>query len=197
MDRRVRSGTARIGLLGGTFDPPHWGHYLIAREACEALQLDRVMFIPCRRSPHKLGRRMSTADHRLAMIRLMTRGDAWASVSRVDVDGPDPSYSYKTAEAMAQIHHGADLVWILGSDQWEALPSWSHPEKLAAVVRFAVFPRPHPARPRRGMHMVRLEGRHDIAASDIRQRVSQNQSIKGLVPDSVARYIHKQQLYLS
>jgi nicotinate-nucleotide adenylyltransferase len=186
-----------IGLFGGTFDPPHWGHYLIAREASEQLGLDRVVFIPCRRSPHKPNSRMAAASQRLTMTRALVRGESWAEVSRFEIDGPEPSYSYQTAAHFARVHPQAALWWILGSDQWEALPRWSHPERLAGLVRFAVFPRPHPPRPRRGFRMDIVPLRLDISATVIRERCAAGASIKGLVPDAIARYIHKHRLYHS
>jgi len=188
-------GLQRIGLFGGTFDPPHTGHYLVARAACEQLRLDRVIFIPCRRSPHKPGRRMAGADERLAMTRALVRGEDWAEVSRVELDGPEPSFSHLTAEAMAVRHPGAALWWILGSDQWEALPRWKHPERLASRVRFAVFPRPAPPRARQGYRLDTVPVRFDISASVIRERCARGFSIKGLVPEAVARYIQSRRLY--
>jgi len=186
----------RLGLFGGTFDPPHWGHYLIAREAYERLALDRVIFLPCRQSPHKPGRKTTPPLARLEMTRALVRGEKWAEVSRFDLDRPGPSYSYETAEAFRSLEPKAELYWIMGSDQWDVLPTWSRPEKLAALVHFAVFPRPHAPTPRRGMRLHPLPSRHDISASQIRERVSEGKSIKGLVPDAVARYIHSRKLFV-
>lgn len=188
---------AHLGLFGGTFDPPHWGHYLVARAAMEQLRLDRVIFIPCRRSPHKPGRRMAPTEHRLALLRALLRGESWAGISKVELDRVGPSYSVDTAEFLARQHQGAVLHWIMGSDQWDALPQWREPERLAALVRFAVFPRPGPPRPRRGFRLDILEGRHDISASAIRRRVAGGLPVKGLVPDAVERYIRSHRLYLS
>jgi nicotinate-nucleotide adenylyltransferase len=187
----------RLALFGGTFDPPHWGHYLIARQAAELLALDKVIFIPCRRSPHKPGRRMASESARLAMTRALVRGEAWAEVSRVEMDGPEVSYSLDTAEHFRAQHPGAALFWIMGSDQWKALPRWKHPRRLAALVEFVVFPRPDPARARAGYRMIPLPLRHDLSASQIRERVAQGLPIKGLVPGAVARYIQDCRLYTS
>lgn len=195
MARSSQSPPVRLGLFGGTFDPPHWGHYLIAREARESLGLDRVIFLPCRQSPHKPGRKTSGAAVRLALVKMLIRGEKWAEVSRFDLDRRGPSYSYQTAEAFANRHPGAELYWIMGSDQWEVLPQWSHPDKLAACVRFAVFPRPKAPKPRRGMRLDVLSPRYDISASTIRDRVAEGKAIKGLVPESIARYIHSRKLY--
>ncbi|MDX6767728.1 MAG: nicotinate (nicotinamide) nucleotide adenylyltransferase [Candidatus Methylacidiphilales bacterium] len=182
----------RLGLFGGTFDPPHWGHYLAARDALEALSLDRVIFLPCRLSPHKSGTRPTPAAGRLRMLKAMLRGEKWAEISRWDMDRPGVCYSYLTAEAFSGLYPGAELFWIMGSDQWEALPRWKHPDRLAAVVHFAVFPRTEVPRPRRGMALHILPSRYDISATRIRERLRRRLPIKGLVPDPVARYIQNQ-----
>jgi len=195
MPRKSSPRPLRLGLFGGTFDPPHWGHFLAAREAREELGLDRVVFLPCRQSPHKTRLRSTAAEVRHAMVKALVRGEKWAEVSRVDLDRRGPSYSYLTAEALNLEHPGAELYWIMGSDQWEVLPSWSHPDRLARLVRFAVFPRPREPKPRKGMRLCVLASRYDVSASQIRSRVAGGKSIKGLVPEAVARIIQSRQLY--
>jgi len=196
MPRTPAPSPLRLGLFGGTFDPPHWAHFMAAREAREELGLDRVFFLPCRQSPHKTRQRSTAAEVRYELVRTLVRGEKWAEVSRVDLDRRGPSYSYLTAEAFSRSHPGAELYWIMGSDQWEVLTSWSHPERLARLVRFAVFPRPRDPKPRKGMRLCVLPSRYDVSASRIRCRVREGKSIKGLVPDPVARMILSRQLYI-
>ena len=122
----------RIALFGGTFDPPHLGHVRLAEAAREAVGLDEVRLLPCRVSPHKTGSEPTAAADRLAMLRLATAGLPWVVVDDCEVGREGPSYSYQTAEALAARFPEAKLFWLMGADQWDALPDWRHPERLAA-----------------------------------------------------------------
>ena len=111
----------RICLFGGTFDPIHLGHTHIARAAVEQLELDLVLFLPCRQSPHKTDQQHADAKHRLAMCRLATADFPWAEVNDHDLTSPPPSYSWRTAQAMQKNFPLAQLYWLMGTDQWDAL----------------------------------------------------------------------------
>jgi nicotinate (nicotinamide) nucleotide adenylyltransferase len=149
------SAPKRIALFGGTFDPVHLGHVHIARAARETAELDEVRFLPCRISPHKLGQVSAPAEDRLAMLRLATESLPWALVDDFELHSPEPSYSYVTAEALTRRLPDVEWFWIMGTDQWEALPRWKHPERLAACVTFLVLSRA-PVIPRRRPPFVRV-----------------------------------------
>ncbi len=163
------SPARRIGLFGGTFDPVHLGHIHLAGLARDALRLDEIRFIPCRISPHKSGGDPASAADRLAMLEIATRGMPWAVVDDSELTRPGPSFSYRTAEEMAGKFPGARLFWIMGGDQWRALPKWERPERLAAAVEFAVLPRGGPVpEPRPGFRLHVIPGGHPASATAIR-----------------------------
>ena len=184
----------KICLFGGTFDPIHLGHTHIAAAAVKELNLDRVIFLPCQQSPHKPGQRHASAQHRLAMCTLATEGINWAEVDDYDLITPAPSYSWRTAEAMHLRHPDAQLYWLMGTDQWKALPHWSRPEKLAQRVEFIVFTRGETPQPRDGYQMHAIEGAHPASATAIRQSPPCADTTTWLHPE-VANYIQAHDLY--
>lgn len=167
---------------------------MIARSAVEALDLDRVLFLPCRQSPHKLGDDHASAEHRLAMCQLATKGLDWAYVDEYDLLNPPPNYAWLTAQAMAQRFPGARLFWLMGTDQWQALPRWKHPEKLAELIEFIVFARGTCPTPRDGYRLHQVHGDHPASATAIRQSPYQAPATDWLHPD-VAQYIKTHRLY--
>ncbi len=184
-----------IALFGGSFDPVHLGHLEIARRAVEQMKLDRVIFLPCRLSPHKLGAPPpAPGADRLAMLELATAGLPWARVDDFDLVQPPPSYSYLTVAEMQRHHPSARLFWLLGKDQWDALPRWREPGKLAAAVEFIVFSRGGDPEPRAGWKMHHLPGTHPASATAIRREFA-----AGRVPDHLAPavldYIRSHGLY--
>ena len=122
----------RIALFGGTFDPVHLGHVQIARAAVEQLELDRVVFIPCRQSPHKDAATLAGEQDRITMLQLALASHPWAEVSDIETFLPPPSYSWVTAKAMREVFPVARLFWLLGEDQWQTIESWNRVESLAA-----------------------------------------------------------------
>lgn len=185
----------RIALFGGTFDPIHLGHVEIARRAKDLLELDEVRFLPCHTSPHKVGVTSAPAGDRLEMARLATRDLPWAVVDDFDLSRPPPSYSYETAEEMAHRFPGARLFWLMGADQWRALPRWKEPERLAKLVEFIVFARNGAPEPHPGWTMHFLKGTHPASATAIRQALAEGQTgLSGLAPE-VENFIRKQRLY--
>ena len=185
-----------IALFGGTFDPPHLGHLDIAREAATRCALDRVIFIPCRQSPHKMDRSPVSSDDRIEMLRRCTSGEPWAEISRVEIDRDGPSYSWKTAEHFASLNPDARLHWILGEDQWSKLETWSRPERLRNLLTFIVFPRNgrDPA-PRKGYRHHTLDLVHPASATEIRARLQSGARNDCSLHPSVSEYIRNHHLY--
>lgn len=185
---------AKIGIFGGTFDPVHLGHVHLATLAKNALDLDEVRFLPCRISPHKSGTAPASGEDRCEMLRLATADLPWAVVDDYELEKDGPSYSYQTAEAMAERFPGTPLFWIMGGDQWDALPRWSHPERLAEAVEFAVLARGETPQPRDGYRMHVIHGDHPASATEIRKSFSIGQAADWL-DDAVLRHIGARQLY--
>lgn len=189
------TGPRRIALFGGSFDPVHEGHIEVAKTAVEALNLDEVRFIPCRISPHKQEAPPASPEARLEMLSLAVANLPWASIDDTELKEPPPSYSYKTAARIQQEEPDAQLFWLLGTDQWESLPCWKFPEKLAEMLEFIVFRRGPLPKPRDGWRMKSIEGHHPASSSAIRRAVKDGEiPLEWLNPD-VWRFIEKESLY--
>ena len=184
----------KLCLFGGTFDPIHRGHTHIAAAAVEALGLNRVIFLPCQQSPHKTGQSHASGQHRLAMCQLAIEELSWAEVDDHDLITPAPSYSWRTAEAMYSRFPTAHLYWLMGTDQWQALPQWSRPEELARQVEFIVFTRGETPQPREGYRMHAIDGAHPASATAIRQSPISSNTASWLHPE-VANYIQAHDIY--
>ncbi len=187
----------RIALFGGTFDPIHLGHLELATRAREALALDEVRFLPCHTSPHKPGVTSAPPADRLEMVRLATRGLPWATADDFDLVAPPPAYSYRTAEAMARRFPAAKLFWIMGADQWRALPEWKEPERLAELVEFIVAARDGAPEPRPGWRMHPLAGCHPASATAIRRELAAGRGADGWLDPAVAEHISRHRLYIA
>lgn len=189
------SAPRKIALFGGTFDPVHRGHVHLAGLAQQALGLDEVRFVPCWISPHKPDRQPAPAADRLEMLGLATADLPWAVVDDCELRCAGPSYSFATAEAMRAGFPAARLFWILGGDQWAALPQWRYPQRLAACVEFIVLSRGKPPEPRAGYVMHALAGGHPAAASAIREALAQGQTHHPWLHPAVADLIVRRRLY--
>ena len=188
----------KIGLFGGTFDPVHLGHIHLATLARNALALDEIRFLPCQISPHKSGTTPTSGMDRCEMLRRATAEFPWALVDDFELHQQGPSYSYQTAQAMAEKFPHAQLYWIMGGDQWDALPRWKHPEQLAARVEFIVLARGEIPQPRDGYRLHVVPGQHPASATEIRKAISTNSPIhqEWLAP-AVADWIAHHGLYHS
>lgn len=201
---------ARIGILGGTFDPVHLGHLAIAEAARTALGLERVLFLPAGSPPHKPGEVDAPTADRVAMVELAIAGHPGFEVSRVDVDRPGPSYTADSVERIAVAEraagHEPDLVLIMSAETLAELPEWHEPARLLATCRVAVVPRPgHPrpdpawieaSFPGQADRIVAIDGpRLAISSTDIRERIATGRSVRQLLPAAVARYIVDHGLY--
>lgn len=205
-----RRNRARYGILGGTFDPPHVGHLVLAQEIYARLDLDRVWFVPAGEPPHKAGRFISPATDRLAMVRLAIGDDTRFAVSTIELERAGPSYSADSLEILRD-HWGAgaDLIFIMGWDMLVFLPQWHAPERVVAAVDFLAAV--HRAGvPVTADEIERLEAcvpglreklivvpapQLDVSATDLRERVASGLPIRYLVPDAVRGYIEERKLY--
>ena len=195
----------RIGIFGGTFDPPHLGHLVLAEAAREQLQLDKVLWVVAGQSPLKPQGAATSVEVRLQLAQAAIAGHPAFAVSRVDVDRPGPHYSVDTVALIAAQHPGAALFFIMGEDSLRDLPRWRRPADLAAHSRLAVFQRPgidtdltelEAAIPGLAGRVVLVEAPQiDIAASDVRDRARAGRSLRYLVPDAVRAIIEQQGLY--
>jgi len=189
----------RIGIFGGTFDPPHLGHLLLAECARETLGLDRVVFVPARVAPHKIGRRMTPVELRLSLLRAALRGTGFA-LSTLEVQRPGPSYTVDTLEALQRLHPEAELHLLVGADSLLDLPTWKDPTRILALATLAVATRPG-FRPAKISAAVRRRvcwlpnAPVEISASDLRTRVAEGRSIRFLTPPAVERLVAHLGLY--
>jgi nicotinate-nucleotide adenylyltransferase len=167
----------RIALFGGTFDPVHTGHLLIAQAARETYHLDRVIFVPAGRPPHK-NRPLASARQRLAMCRLAVRGNPGFAVSDWEIRQKRIVYTYETLEEFRRRRPRAELFFIIGSDSLKDLPRWKEAGRLRSLCRFLVMDRLSP-----------------FASTAIRRRLRRGFSCRYLVPDTVERYIRTRRLY--
>ena len=185
----------RIGLFGGSFDPFHLGHFLIARTARELFRLRKVVFLPCAHSPLKKIRPVAGDRARLAMLRNGLKGQKWAEVSDWEIQTGGVSYTVDTLRAMQKRHPKASFFWIMGSDQWDLLPLWKEPHELRRKLQFLVFTRSQRPRARRGFRMREILLRLDISATEVRRRIQKKLPITGLVLPAVKTLIRKHRWY--
>jgi nicotinate-nucleotide adenylyltransferase len=188
----------RTAIFGGTFDPVHLGHVGMAQAAVQRCAIDQVVFVPCRQSPHKDNPADATGGQRCAMLQLALGSYPWASVDRFELDKGSPSYSWETARHFRDATPaGVSLYWILGADQWEALGSWKHPERLAATVTFLVFSRgDSPLSTRPGVRARFVTYDHPASATALRRALAQGAPVpEGWLDPSVAGYIRRNGLY--
>ena len=187
----------RVGFFGGTFDPIHQGHLEIAEKAVKALKLDKMVFIPCRRSPHKLENPGATDAERLEMLRRALIPYPDFEVNCIELEKPPPSYTWQTIRDLKPDYpENTRLFLLIGLDQWEALPRWKNPEILAELVEFIVVGRAgHPsARDNYRAHF--LTGNHPASSSKIRSDLA-NGRTPAWLPDSVLEFIREKGLYSS
>jgi len=190
----------RVGVFGGSFDPPHVGHLLAAVDAFEALSLDRLIFVPAATQPLKSATPAAASSRdRLEMVRLMAADDPRFEVSEVEIDRGGLSYMVDTLEGLAG--EGSELFLILGMDAMATFDRWKLPSRIRELATLAVLTRDDvvgdgPPEPGDGMVAVGTR-RLDVSSSEIRKRLSQGKPIRGFVAESVERYITAANLYAS
>jgi nicotinate-nucleotide adenylyltransferase len=207
-----------VGILGGTFNPPHLGHLALARYAREELALERVLLMPAHLPPHKSATQDPGAQHRLNMCRLAVEGEPRVSVCSLEIDRPGPSYTVDTLSAIHASHPDAELTFIVGADIARTLPAWREPAKVLELARVAVgartgasdeevletvaalsrspegggVPRSQPSDGEvRFLRMPIVE----VSSSIVRERVARGENVEPLVGPAVARYISEHGLY--
>jgi nicotinate-nucleotide adenylyltransferase len=189
----------RIGIYGGSFDPVHLGHLLVAQAAFEELGLDRLCFVPAAQSPFKQALTPTPGSIRAQLLRLALAGKTWCEVDEQELRRTGVSYTVDTLRAFGKRFPGAKLFYLIGADNVAALPQWREPEELARLAEFAVIPRPGDATlplpaPFRGQS---LRGwPFGVSSSEIRARVKAGKTITHLVPAAVAEAMANNQLYL-
>ncbi len=185
----------RLGLFGGTFDPVHLGHLEIARLAAGEMALDEVRFLPCRRSPHKDEAPGAGDADRLAMLEIALRGLDGLVVDDFELRSPPPSWSIRTVRHMRATFPAAKLFWIVGLDQWDALPRWREPEALAELLEFIVFSRDGEPEPRPGWRMHHVRGTHPASSTAIREALREGRPVPPWLPQGVLDHIRNHRLY--
>lgn len=187
----------RVGLLGGTFDPPHIGHWLAAVDAYERLELDRLVFIPAARQPLKVGQESAPPADRLAMVRAMVADDGRFGVDPIEIDRDGLSFTVDTLAAYRSRSEVGELFFLVGADVLASFHRWREPDRVLALATLVVL--------RRADHGMKLpagaEGRVietrrvDVSSTEVRARVRAGRSIRGFVPASVETYIIAAGLY--
>ena len=194
-------GLKRLGLFGGTFDPPHNAHVALARAALDEFQLDALHWIPAGQ-PWQKARTITDAAHREAMVSAAIDGEPRFVLDRIETRRAGPSFTLDTVRALRLQHPQAELFLIIGADQYAGLHTWRDWQDLLGLVALAVANRPGPMPPvdaevLRTPHRVVPLPMLDISATDIRSRVARGLPIDKLVPPAVARYIETNTLYRS
>jgi nicotinate-nucleotide adenylyltransferase len=189
----------RIGLFGGSFDPVHLGHLLVAQAAIEELGLERVFFIPAAQSPFKPERQLTPASARLRLLRLALAGKSNCEIDEQEIRRGGISYTIDTVCDYARRFPGAQLFYLIGTDHVPKLPQWREADQLAGLAEFVVVPRPGEATvvfpaPFRGRTLTGFP--LGVSASQIRERVRAGLPIANLVPAPVAEAICNKRLYL-
>lgn len=177
-------------LFGGSFDPIHSGHLAIAQAAVEQGGAEHVVFLPAACSPFKTGKTAYfPAEQRLDMLYRATQGIAWAEVSDLDLILPPPSWSWRLVEVWRQRHPQDELLWLMGTDQWELLHKWARYDYLTEHLHFIVYHRGTPPQPRKGVRSTFISGEHPASSSFIRQALQNGTPVpQNWIPQGLGQY---------
>lgn len=198
-----------VGILGGTFDPVHNGHLLVAEVAREQFNLKEVLFIPAGQPWLKVEHAITLAEHRLQMLRLALSDTPYFRISEMEIERPGPTYTIDTINALKKSSNANDeLFFILGQDSLMQLPQWHEASELIQLCYLVAAPRPGVKKPDLKALEARLPGikqrvmlmkqpQVDISATEIRERVARGLSVRHLVPEPVNRYIKEHRLYVA
>ncbi len=196
----------KTGLFGGTFDPVHTGHIELAKKVLSHFSLDRIIFIPAGNPPHKLSKERTDKFHRLNMVKLATEDFSGFEVSDFEVFSEKPSYSYITITHFKEKFPEDEIFFIVGADSFRDFPEWKNYETLISLCEFIVVSRPQIPKESYYEKYKNIENLpkaefiedayFDFSSTEIRKRMEENRSIKGLVPDKVENYIKTNKLYI-
>jgi nicotinate-nucleotide adenylyltransferase len=204
---RTEPTPLRIGVLGGTFDPPHVGHLWLGTLAADAMALDRVLFMPAAQPPHKAEERVSRATDRLLMTRLAIAADPTFELTAIEMERPGPSYTIDTVTELHELYGSEVMLYlVMAADSLEQIDTWREPDRLLDRIEWIVGPRPGAPHPERAALEARfganasrihlLEGPSlDVSSSEIRRRVAAGHAIRYLVPRGVEELIVDRGLY--
>lgn len=199
----------RVGIFGGSFDPVHYGHLLLAECCREQCRLDQIRFIPAATSPHKLGRQPTANEHRIEMLKLATGGHPQFEVSAMELERGGVSYTVDTLEALVAAEPEQQWVLLMGADTLADLPNWRYPQRICALAQIAVVERPQSppahldvlrslvAADRWGVApplRVRMP-QFDISGTELRERSAAGQSLRYRLPPAVELYIATHRVY--
>jgi nicotinate-nucleotide adenylyltransferase len=201
----------KVGVFGGTFDPPHLGHLIVAQDAWQALGLDRILFVPAGLPPHKQGVPTTPAPLRLEMTRAAVAEDARFEVADLELRRAGPSFTVDTLTELLERAPDSALFLLLGADQVRELATWHRPDEILRLARVVAITRAGEeggaggaggaggggdagSAPELGVEVVRAT-RIDISATEVRRRVAAGESIRYLVPEAVERIIRRERLY--
>ena len=199
------AGEKRLGIFGGTFDPVHLGHLIVAEEFQYQLELDRILFLPTSRPPHKEGQAISTIDDRVAMLKQAIAGNPHFELSLIDAQQAEPTYTADSLQRLSAAYPGTELIFLIGLDSLRDLPTWHDPGRIVQQARLGIAGRPDveldldaifdavpAARGRLDFVDTPLIG---ISATDLRARVARGAPIRYQVPEPVEQYIREHGLY--
>jgi len=195
---------SRIGLLGGTFDPIHCGHLFMGDAAADRLGLEKVLYVPANRPPHKMDAPEAGAGHRLEMVRIALEGSGSLEASDVEIRRGGISYTVDTLrELRTELGESWEIFLIIGSDSLYEIGSWKDCDQLLSMAKLAVVPRPgfapERAKPPSGAEVVLVETNGvalDVSSSALRSLIRSGRSVRYLVPDPVISYIARNGLYV-
>lgn len=195
-----------MGVFGGSFDPPHTGHFVAAQEVLEVLRLHKMLFVPARRSPHKPDPPVAPDRLRLEMLREAIAGDSRFEATGIELGREAPSYTVDTLRQLATEQTNVRLFLLMGADQWASFDRWQEPERIVELAELAVMSRAGDAArvvaPDAGaadlssarVHEIAVP-RIDVSSTDLRRRAAERRSLRYLVPDPVRRIIEGEKLY--
>jgi nicotinate-nucleotide adenylyltransferase len=198
----------RIGIFGGTFDPPHIGHLILAEDACEQLELDQVLWVLTPFPPHKTMQKISPIQDRMSMVMLAITGNSYFNLSRVDMDREPPHYAADTVGLLREKSPKDVFYYLMGADSLKDLLSWYEPHRFVSLCHGIGVMMRHDEVPDISQLKLTIEGLGEkvhfletpvieISGSDIRDRVERGRSFRYLVPDKIQHYILNHKLYQS
>lgn len=203
----TRPSIQRIAVMGGTFDPIHYGHLVTAEAVMHEYQIDRVLFVPSGQPPHKSNNQVTAAEHRFLMTLLATETNPNFFCSRIEIDRTGYTYTIDTIRELQRMYPGTEIYFITGADAFSQILTWKDPEILLSSCHFVAATRPGYSRKKAAPQIEAIVDRHintlhylevpalAISSSDIRSRVREGRPVKYLLPETVENYIIKHGLY--